>query len=260
MIKKFLFAVYLIFICLISFSQSDSSLFFVQITDTHIGKYDHFKRTEKIIKSINELPFNIQFVVHTGDIFQNNILNDLVCDSVKHLFSQLKVPVFFVPGNHDILENQFKDCYNKYIKQIGYTDTVIVIDNTAFMFLYTGPLEDSENILYKSQLKKIDSLFNSYKNQNKIIFHHIPSVSDFYNNKIHQGWDSLSFNRWKSMLKKNNVTAVIAGHFHRDELHWIDNIPVYVSSSVAGFWGRQASYRIYEYKNNKLTYRTVYIY
>jgi UDP-2,3-diacylglucosamine pyrophosphatase LpxH len=61
------------------------------------------------------------------------------------------------------------------------------------------------------------------------------------------------------LINSYNVKAVIAGHFHRDELHWLENVPLYVSSPVAGYWGRQATFRIYEYSNGKIGYRTQYI-
>ena len=55
------------------------------------------------------------------------------------------------------------------------------------------------------------------------------------------------------------VKAVVTGHFHRDELQWMGDIPVFTSPSVAGYWGRQASFRIYEYRDGHLGYRSVYL-
>jgi hypothetical protein len=52
---------------------------------------------------------------------------------------------------------------------------------------------------------------------------------------------------------------VIAGHFHRDELHWVGDVPLFVCAPLAGYWGRQGSYRIYEYKDGRLGYRTQYL-
>jgi hypothetical protein len=60
-------------------------------------------------------------------------------------------------------------------------------------------------------------------------------------------------------LRAHTIKAVITGHFHRDELHWTDGIPVFSAPPVAGFWGRQASYRLYEYRAGNLSYRTLYL-
>jgi UDP-2,3-diacylglucosamine pyrophosphatase LpxH len=56
-----------------------------------------------------------------------------------------------------------------------------------------------------------------------------------------------------------DVKAVITGHFHRDELHWVGGRPVFAAPPVAGYWGRQASFRLYEYRDGRLSYRTIYL-
>jgi hypothetical protein len=52
---------------------------------------------------------------------------------------------------------------------------------------------------------------------------------------------------------------VIAGHFHRDELHVIDGLPFYLAGPVINFWGRQSSYRHWTLASGILSYRTVYL-
>jgi UDP-2,3-diacylglucosamine pyrophosphatase LpxH len=92
-----------------------------------------------------------------------------------------------------------------------------------------------------------------------IVFHHSPIVDDFYNNAIHEDYNKNIKDKWESILNSYNVKAVIAGHFHRDEHHWLGEVPLYVSSSIAGYWGRQGSFRVYEYKGGKIAYRTIYL-
>jgi UDP-2,3-diacylglucosamine pyrophosphatase LpxH len=65
--------------------------------------------------------------------------------------------------------------------------------------------------------------------------------------------------KWVALINQYNVKAVITGHFHRDEFHWLDKVPLYVSVPVAEKFGRQAGFRIYEYKNGKLGYTTQYL-
>ena len=92
-----------------------------------------------------------------------------------------------------------------------------------------------------------------------VVFHHSPSVGSFHSNQFHEGWENEIKERWVKLLNKYNVKAVITGHFHRDEHHWLGNVPLYVSASIAGYWGRQGTFRIYEYNNGKISYRTQYI-
>lgn len=41
---------------------------FVQITDTHLGKRDHLERTRRLVERINQLPYELACVVHTGSL------------------------------------------------------------------------------------------------------------------------------------------------------------------------------------------------
>ncbi len=238
-------------------SQNEEEINFVQITDTHLGIKKHNKRTEQIINSINQLPFKIDFVVHTGDIFQNNIADKTVVDKAIDIFKKLPVPLFYVPGNHDILDKDYKNTLKIYKQTFGYTDTVVIFGNTQFIFIDTEPLC---NDAITDTANKINWLENQLQNNMaSVIFHHNPSVPDFYNNKMHDGWPDTIAGQWSDIINKYNVKAVIAGHFHRNEIHWLNKIPLYVAPPVARFWKRQATYRIFTLKNGLLSYRTVYL-
>ena len=51
----------------------DDAFYFVQITDTHFGARGYLENIEKTVDRINDLPQDIAFVVHTGDIMNDNI-------------------------------------------------------------------------------------------------------------------------------------------------------------------------------------------
>ena len=76
---------------------------------------------------------------------------------------------------------------------------------------------------------------------------------------MHSGWKKEIRNKWVELLNQYNVKAVITGHFHRDEHHWLGKVPLYVYSPISGYWDRQLTYRIYEYRDAKIGYRTQYI-
>ena len=92
-----------------------------------------------------------------------------------------------------------------------------------------------------------------------IVFHHAPSIGSFYKNTLHRGWEKAIRPEWVRLLNAYGVKAVIAGHFHRDEHHWLGEVPLYISSAMAPYWGRQPTYRIYEYQDGKIGYRTQYL-
>jgi 3',5'-cyclic AMP phosphodiesterase CpdA len=232
---------------------------FVQISDTHLGYKNHRKKTEKLIESINELPFDIKAVVHTGDVFQNNIAKPKVVSDYHELVKQIKAPYYVVAGNHDLLPWEYANDSETFISEVGPLNQIINIESVNFVFYYSMPLADTRLPDYEKQKEWITHTLDSLKDEQVLVFHHQPSVMDFYNNKEHDSWPKAEREFWSDILNKDNVEAVICGHFHRDELHWLGNVPVYVASSIAGFWGRQASYRIYHYQNEKLSYKTVYL-
>jgi hypothetical protein len=61
------------------------------------------------------------------------------------------------------------------------------------------------------------------------------------------------------MMKDAGVFVVLAGHFHRDEMHICNGIPFHIAAPVVGWWGRQSSFRHWVMKEGKLTYRTIYV-
>ena len=128
-----------------------------------------------------------------------------------------------------------------------------------FLMIYTEPLTRFFPDKDFQPLTELSKALDQSKGKPVIIFHHSPSVGDFYNNTMHYRWQEEIQKKWVSLINSHNVKAVVAGHFHRDEHHWLGNVPLYISSSIAGYWGRQATFRLYEYKNGKLGYRTQYI-
>lgn len=66
--------------------------YFVQITDTHFGDGDHAARTRKLVDQINGLPYDIACVVHTGDIFADNITDAAVREEGLGVLKRLKAP------------------------------------------------------------------------------------------------------------------------------------------------------------------------
>lgn len=82
-------------------------VYFVQISDSHIGPSTEFLRhghnpyrcAQALVQHLNRLPTKPDFVIHTGDI-----VADPDPDSYRlaaELFAELKFPLYFVTGNHD---------------------------------------------------------------------------------------------------------------------------------------------------------------
>ncbi len=87
--------------------MADQPLYFVHISDTHIGPTKDFSRwgryslpnAERVVGVINNLPTLPDFVIHTGDLADDPHPEAYLL--AKEAFSQLKSPIYFATGNHD---------------------------------------------------------------------------------------------------------------------------------------------------------------
>ncbi|MCF7857972.1 MAG: metallophosphoesterase [Candidatus Cloacimonetes bacterium] len=240
------------------FQTENENFYFVQITDTHIGKGTNLEITKSLIRQINKLPMEIKFVIHTGDIVNDGLIDTNTALNALSAFIELEVPIYFIPGNHDIYEAQFeqqKKIYNKYFGDLVFVNEFAEI---VFIGIYSDPLAYGFKADGYEPFVELKLALKETKEKPVILFHHIPTVGFFYNNEMHPGWNSENRNKWQDLLNSYNLVAVIAGHFHGSEQHWLGEIPIFVAASATNRFGRQPSFRIYEFKNGKLNFRTQY--
>lgn len=239
--------------------EAGSPLYFVQITDTHYNEPGSEERIEKVIDSVNALPMKIECVVHTGDITQEKLEEESIVNSAIALFDRFNPPIHFLPGNHDILRQKYKETKQSYTDHFGDLTIYQEYSGVVFLLIFTEPLAQSISDDSYDPLSELETQLKRAAGKPVIVFHHTPSVEDFYRNKMHTGWKKEVRDKWVELLNQYNVKAVIASHFHRDEHHWLGNVPLYVCSPISGYWDRQLTYRIYEYRDGKIGYRTQYI-
>lgn len=233
--------------------------YFVQIADTHIGSLDHASRLERIVASINALPFPIECVLHSGDIGADNLLRPDIVEQTLTIMGRLRAPVYYVPGNHDIMFRKPSATMAVYTNRFGPLCTSVECHGVVFVTLHTDPLRRRVTAGAFDPLSELERMLAGTAGKPVIMVQHHPPVDDFFDNRVRAGWDPDIRNRWARIIRTGNVKAVITGHFHRDELHWIEGVPIFVCAPVAGYWGRQGSFRIYEYDHGRLGYRTVYL-
>lgn len=203
----------------------DSSIKFVQVTDTHFDKNKPYtvKVLEETVKDINKLK-GVSFVVFTGDNL-NNPNPEYLPDFVK-IINKLKAPYYLVLGNHDVFKNKnlSKEQYNDIVrdnnlfwfhkgwnytfKKNGYT--FIVVDGAKEII--PGPV----GYYREDTLKWLDKQL--YKNAKKpvIIFQHYPIIDapEFPGSRLktHRTYKPEKY--FEMLSKHHNVLAVISGHFH----------------------------------------------
>jgi 3',5'-cyclic AMP phosphodiesterase CpdA len=175
-------------------------------------------------------------------------------------FARLKAPVHYIPGNHDILDKRHASTLNAYTNRFGPACSRAEYGGVVFLFVDVRPDPGSASGTHPDPLDWLEKQLGTTGTGPVLIFQHYPGVDDFYRNRIHSAWrDDARRRRWIRLVNSPGVKAVVAGHFHRDELHWLERVPLYVAQPIARFWGRQPSFRVYEYRNGRLGYRTVYL-
>ncbi len=242
---------------------------FVQITDSHYGKPLHAYRFRQAAEKINALPLDVGVVVHTGDFSSDNLHVEETGAAVSNLLSLIRAPLLCAPGNHDLLakganaETRFAKCVDVYTRYIGPLGQVYETNGVVFIALYTEPLRGQSSdvsIPGFDPLAWLGEQLERSGGKPVFIFTHTPDGEDFYDNALHPGWPEPNRSAWRRTLAKGNVQAVVAGHYHRDEIQQDpDGIPTHVGNAIADFWGRQGSFRIYTYDAGRLSFRTVYI-
>src|SRR5690242_21807875 len=98
-------------------AAESSGLTFLQISDSHVG-FDkpanpNVKGTlEEAISRIKTLPVRPSFMIHTGDI--SHLSKPSEFDDADRIISQARLDVHYVPGEHDILDEDVKLYRNRY--------------------------------------------------------------------------------------------------------------------------------------------------
>ncbi len=121
-------------------------------------------------------------------------------------------------------------------------------------------MRDSSGTIIYDPIIKLDSLLKAKpENLPAIVFQHSPVTDDFYQNAFHAGWPVEKRTCFQKLCESYNVVAVICGHFHRDDFQWIGKIPQFVSSPITGTRGRQPYFRIYHFKDGKISFSGQYL-
>jgi hypothetical protein len=101
-------------------AAGSGDLRFVQISDSHIG-FDKPANTDvtatlrAAIAKIKAAPEQPSFILHTGDL--THLSKPAEFDTLQQVLSELSLPVFYVPGEHDVLEDDGKSYLQRFGKE-----------------------------------------------------------------------------------------------------------------------------------------------
>jgi predicted MPP superfamily phosphohydrolase len=240
--------------------RPNDGFYFVQITDTHWGALDGVALTRRAVAAVNGLPVKVEFVVHTGDILADRIRDERIVNDGLDALKGLAAPLFFVPGNHDILRDDHAATARLFEKYFGAMGGRTVVKGVVCLFGSTEWPKDPASTPAQAECDWIEKSLGAQEQRPVLVFQHRPPVRDLLAKTAVPADNEMSHPRWQGLFEEHpQIKALITGHLHRDELHWIGQVPIYVSSALARFWDRQPSFRLYKYEHGRLEYWTLYI-
>ena len=199
-------------------AHGGDALRFVQISDSHIG-FDKPANTDvtatlrAAVEKIKAEPEPPAFVLHTGDL--THLSRPAEFDTLQQVLSDLSVPVFYVPGEHDVLEDDGKSYLQRFGKGTygaGWHSFdqggVHFIGLVNVVNLQAGGL----GTLGTEQLEWLEKDVKPLKSSTPIVvFAHIPLWSVY----PEWGWGTDDSERALSYLKRFGSVSVLNGHVHQ---------------------------------------------
>jgi plastocyanin len=196
----------------------DSGLRFVQISDSHIGfnkpaNTDVTATLRQAVAKIKAAPEAPSFVLHTGDL--THLSKPSEFDTLQQVMSELSVPVFYVPGEHDVLEDDGASYLARFGKGtqgagwhsfdqngVHFIGLVNVVNLKAGGL---GTLGDEQLAWLEKDVKGLTS------STPVVVFAHIPLWSVY----PEWGWGTDDSARALSYLKRFGSVSVLNGHIHQ---------------------------------------------
>ena len=212
-------------------------LSFVQISDSHIGfskpaNTDVTATLQEAVAKINALPTPPAFALHTGDL--THLSKPEEFDTLDQVLKSLKTSkVFYVPGEHDVLNDngkQYLERYGKGTQGEGWFSFdqkgVHFIGLVNVLNLKAGGL----GTLGQEQLDWLKTDVKRLKSSTPIVvFAHIPLWAVY----PEWGWGTDDSEQALSYLKPFGSVTVLNGHIHQTMQKVEGNVTFHTAMSTA---------------------------
>jgi 3',5'-cyclic-AMP phosphodiesterase len=217
--------------------DAQGELSFVQISDSHMGfnkpaNPDVTATLKAAVDKINALSAPPEFMLHTGDI--SHLSKPGEFDNVQEILKSAKPKdIFYVPGEHDVLEDngaQYRERFAKNSKGDGWYSFdkrgVHFIALVNVMNLKAGGMGN----LGQAQLEWIEQdVKHLSKSTPIVVFAHIPLWSVYPD----WGWGTQDSAQALGYLKKFGSVTVLNGHIHQTMQKVEGNVTFHTAASTA---------------------------
>jgi 3',5'-cyclic AMP phosphodiesterase CpdA len=217
-------------------AKDAGGLTFLQISDSHIGfnkpaNPNAIGTLEEAIGKITTLPAKPSFLIHTGDI--THLSKEKEFDDADKIISQAKLDVHYVPGEHDLLDEDaklYRERYGRGTMGTGWysfdAKGVHFIGLVNVANLNPGGLGN----LGDEQLEWLETDLRSRSASTPIVvFAHIPLWTVY----PEWGWGTEDSGRALAHLKRFGSVTVLNGHIHQIMQKVEGNITFHTAMSTA---------------------------
>jgi len=192
---------------------------FVQLSDSHIGfnkppNADARATFLEAIAKVNALPVKPDFIIHTGDVSQ--LSRDDEFDDAEQMLKATGLPVFFVPGEHDVLDpdggKAFLDRFGKGSLGAGWYS----FDHRGVHFVALVNVADLKpggmGNLGAEQLRWLrNDLAGQAGSTPIVVFAHIPLWTVYAD----WGWGTDDSAEALKLLARFGSVTILNGHIHQ---------------------------------------------
>lgn len=217
--------------------MTDPLLTFVHLSDTHLqadsqttlsGFRNASTTTAAVVDAINALEFQIQFVLHTGDV-GNDPGGAQDYAQAKLALSAIHVPVQLIPGNHDAPEW----LYSAFSRPVSPGYFSFVVNGVKFICLNSNVKNAGHGGLGPDQLAWLGVQLNATPDMPVVVaLHHhpFPLGAPMMDSLMLSDGEALH-----SLLKgsKARISCVLFGHIHETVVYARDGITY---ASVQSAW------------------------
>ena len=196
-----------------------ASFNFLQLSDSHIGfakaaNPDARATFREAIAKVLALPQKPDFIIHTGDITQ--LSRDDEFDDAEQMLRETGIPLFFVPGEHDMLDpdggKAFLDRFGKGARGSGWFS----FDHRGVHFVGLVNVADLKpggmgNLGAEQLLWLQRDLAGLSSSTPIVVFAHIPLWTVY----AEWGWGTDDSEQALRLLKRFGSVTVLNGHIHQ---------------------------------------------
>ena len=199
--------------------KAASSFSFAQLSDSHIGfnkppNADARATFREAVAKVKALRVRPDFIIHTGDVSQ--LSRDEEFDDAEQILKELGLPVFFVPGEHDMLDPEsgkaFVNRFGKGSRGAGWYS----FDHRGVHFIALVNVADLKpggmGNLGAEQLKWLEADLQGRPSSTPIVaFAHIPLWTVYAD----WGWGTDDASQALKLLARFGSVTVLNGHIHQ---------------------------------------------